>query len=123
MKLSHAVRLRPVAQGPGRPAKPTEFDDATLKAARRALLEAARELRLPRVRYPASTRREPKRTLDAPRYLDVAVLALELSQAMERLAGDHIGLARELDKVTWEDVGAAFGISMQSAHHRFREQS
>jgi hypothetical protein len=112
-----------MARGPGRPAKPTEFDEATLKAARRVLLDVARELRLPRVRYPASTRREPERTVEAPRHLDVAVLALELSQVMERLAGEHVALARELDKVTWEDVGAAFGISMQSAHHRFRELS
>jgi hypothetical protein len=95
----------------------------TLKAARRALLDVARALRLPRVRYPASTRREPNRTVELPRHLDVAVLALELSQAMERLAGEHVTLARDLDRVTWEDVGAAFGISMQSAHHRFREPS
>ena len=112
-----------MAQGPGRPAKPTEFDEATLKAARRALLDAASELRLPRVRYPASTRRGPKRTVEAPRHLDVAVLALELSHVMERLAGEHVALARELDNVTWEDVGVAFGISMQSAHHRFWEPS
>ena len=112
-----------MAQGPGRPAKPTEFDEATLKAARRALVDVARELRLPRVRYPASTRREPERTVEAARHLDVAVLALKLSQVMERLAGEHVALARELDKVTWEDVGAAFGISMQSAHHRFRKPS
>jgi hypothetical protein len=112
-----------MAQGPGRPPKPTKFDDATLKAARRALFDVARGLRLPRVRYPASTRREPKRAVEAPRHLDVAVLALELSQVMERLAGEHVALARELDEVTWGDVGVAFGISMQSAHHRFRERS
>ena len=86
-------------------------------------LEVARELRLPRERYPASTRREPNRTVELPRHLDVAVLALELSQALESLAGEHVTLARELDKVTWEDVGSAFEISMQSAHHRFREVS
>jgi hypothetical protein len=112
-----------MARGPGRPAKPTIFDEATLKSARRALLDAAGELRLPRVRYPASTRREPERTVEAPRHLNLAVLALELSHVMERLAGEHVALARELDQVTWEDVGAAFGISMQSAHHRFRESS
>ena len=67
------------------------------------LLDVARELRLPRVRYSASTRREPERTVEAARHLDVAVLALELSQVMERLAGEHVALARELDKVTWED--------------------
>ena len=112
-----------MARGPGRPSKQTEFDEATLTAARRALLDAARALGLPRVRYPASTRREPKRTTAQPRHLDVAVLALTLSQAMEWLAGEHVGQARVLDDMTWEDVGAAFGISMQSAHHRFREPS
>jgi hypothetical protein len=112
-----------MTRGPGRPSKKTEFDDATLKAARRALLEVARELRLPRKRYPVSTRREPNRTVELPRHLDIAVLALELSQALESLAGEHVTLARELDKVTWEDVGSAFEISMQSAHHRFRELS
>ena len=55
-------------------------------------------------------------------YLDLAVLAIELSQAMEWIAGEHVALARELDGVTWEDVGEAFGISMQSAHHRFRDR-
>jgi hypothetical protein len=112
-----------MARGPGRPSKQTEFDAATLRTARRALLDVARELRLPRVRYPTSTRREPNRTVELPRHLDVAVLALELSQAMEWLAGEHVSLSRELDEVTWEDVGGAFGISMQSAHHRFRESS
>ena len=112
-----------MARGPGRPSKQTEFEEATLKAARRALLDAARALRLPRMRYPASTRSEPKRTTAQPRHMDVAVLALKLSQAMDWLAGEHVALARVLDGVTWEDVGDAFGISMQSAHHRFREAS
>jgi hypothetical protein len=34
------------------------------------------------------------------RHLDVAVLALELSKAMEWLAGEHVALARQLDGVT-----------------------
>jgi hypothetical protein len=87
------------------------------------LPEAARELRPPRTSYPAPTRREPNRTITQPRHLDLAVLAIELSQAMEWIAGEHVALARELDKLTWEDVGEAFGISMQSAHHRFRHRS
>jgi hypothetical protein len=102
---------------------PTTFDEATLRAARRALLEVAGELRLPRTRYPVRTRRETKRTVVKPRHLDVAVLAIELSQAMEWIAGEHVALARELNGSTWEDVGEAFGISMQSAHHRFRGRS
>jgi|SRR5205809_5646522 len=112
-----------MARGPGRPTRPTDFDEATLRAARRALLEAARELRLPKTRYPVPTRREPRRTIAQPRHLDLAVLAIELSQAMEWIAGEHVALARALDGSTWEDVGEAFGISMQSAHHRFRGRS
>jgi hypothetical protein len=112
-----------MARGPGRPTKPTDFDEATLTAARRALLRVARDVRLPQTRYPVPTRREPKRTVAQPRHLDVAVLAIELSQAMEWIAGEHVAMARELDGVTWEEVGEAFGISMQSAHHRFRERS
>jgi hypothetical protein len=112
-----------MARGPGRPAKPTSFDEAALTAARSALLDVARELRLPRVRYPAPTRREPNRTNTQPKHLDLAVLAIELSQALEWIASEHVALARELDEVTWEDVGEAFGISMQSAHHRFRGRS
>ena len=112
-----------MARMAGRPSKPTQFDEATLQAARGALLDAARELRLPRVRYPAGTRRDPHRTVLQPRHLDVGVLALELSQALEWIAGEHVALARELDGSTWEDVGGAFGVSMQSAHHRFRDQS
>ena len=112
-----------MARGPGRPSKPTDFDEATLTAARHALLEVARELRLPQTRYPAPTRREPNRTIAQPKHLDLAVLAIELSQALEWIAGEHVALARELDGVTWEDAGDAFGISMQSAHHRFRDRS
>lgn len=112
-----------MARGPGHPSKPTEFDPSTLKAARRALLEVAHEVRLPETRYSSPTRREPRRTTAQPRHLDLAVLAIELGQAMERIAGEHVAQARELDGATWEDVGAAFGTSMQSAHARFRGSS
>ena len=105
---------------PGRPPKQTEFDEPTLRAARRALLEIAREVRLPRVQYPASTRREPQRRVLQPRHLDLAALALEIGQAMERIAGEHVEQARELDRATWERVGEVLGVSMQSAHARFR---
>ena len=52
--------------------------------------------------------------------LDLAVRAVRLSQALELVAAEQVVLARELDDVTWEDVGRAFGISTQSAHSRFR---
>lgn len=54
-----------------------------------------------------------------PRNLDLAVLALELSQVMEAVAAEHVMSARQDDGATWEDVGAAFGVTMQSAHARF----
>src|SRR4051812_31395800 len=112
-----------MASGAGRPPKQTEFDKTTLTAARTALLDAARDLRLPVVRYPAPTRREPDRTVLQARHLDLAVLALELSQAIAWVAGEHVAQAREVDGATGEDVGEAFGITSQSAHHRFRDQS
>ena len=58
-----------------------------------------------------------------PRHLDLAVLAVELSQAIVWVAGEHVAQACERDGVTWEDVGEAFRITSQSAHHRFRDQS
>jgi hypothetical protein len=111
-----------MAKGPGRPPRPTEFDEATLAAARSALLDAGRQLRLPQVRTPSPTRREPNRTVLAPRPLDLAVLALELGQALEAVAAEHVSRARD-GGVTWEQVGEAFGITMQSAHSRFRALS
>lgn len=69
------------------------------------------------------TRREPNRTVLAPRHLDLAVLAVELGQAMEAIAAEHVTKARESDDVTWEQVGEAFGVTMQSAHARFRTPS
>jgi hypothetical protein len=103
----------------GRPPKLTEFDDATVRAARRGLHEIARELHLPRARQAAPTARDRNRTVLQPRPLDLAVLALELSQVMEVLAAECVERARELDGATWEDVGAALGVTMQSAHARF----
>ena len=108
---------------PGRPPKPTEFDETTLRAARRALLEIAREVRLTRVRQAAPTRREPQRTVLQPQPLDLAALALEVGQAMELIAGEHVAQARERDGATWEQVGETLGVSMQSAHARFRSHS
>src|SRR6476469_5861256 len=123
LKLMTVARLNVMARQAGRPPKQTKFDKAILTAARTALLDAARELRLPLERYPIPTRREPDRTVIQPRHLDIAVLALELTQAIAWIAGEHVAKARELDGVTWEDVGDAFGVTSQSAHHRFRDQS
>ncbi|MGE3356537.1 MAG: hypothetical protein AB7O92_07930 [Acidimicrobiia bacterium] len=44
---------------------------------------------------------------------------MEAQEALEVLAAREIALARDQDGLTWEQVGDAFGISTQSAHHRF----
>lgn len=54
------------------------------------------------------------------RRLRVAVAARALADAADRLARVEVLAARELDGATWEQVGAAFGVSRQSAHERFR---
>ena len=53
----------------------------------------------------------------------LAVLALRARDALELLAAEHVNRARELNGVTWEQVGERFDISMQSAHSRFRPRS
>ncbi|MGH9157669.1 MAG: hypothetical protein ACRD1K_17950 [Acidimicrobiales bacterium] len=53
-------------------------------------------------------------------HLDRAVAALALSQAAERYARAEVLAARELDGSSWADVGAALGVSRQTAHERFR---
>lgn len=61
-----------------------------------------------------------KRQGDGESHLRIAVAALGIAQAAERLARAEIIAARELDGVTWEEVGAALGVSRQTAHERFR---
>ncbi len=53
----------------------------------------------------------------------LAVLALEAQEALEVLAAREVALARDQDEMTWEQVGDAFGISTQSAHHRFAHKA
>jgi hypothetical protein len=110
-----------MSRGPGHPRKVTKVDRRTMRAARRALLDVAAELRLPRGSYPSSER--SSRLAVQPRPLALAVLAVKLAQALELIAADEVERARELDGVTWEQVGEAFGVSMQSAHARFRRRS
>jgi hypothetical protein len=54
-----------------------------------------------------------------PQPLDLAVLAIAAQEALEVLAAREVASAREQGDVTWQQVGGAFGISTQSAHHRF----
>lgn len=61
------------------------------------------------------------REVDAgSQHLLLAVTAARLAAAADRVAHAHVTLAREIDGVTWEQVGEAFGTSRQSAHERFR---
>ncbi|MEO8698016.1 MAG: hypothetical protein ABI658_31235 [Acidimicrobiales bacterium] len=90
-------------------------------AARDALSDIARELGTPRGRYPAPGRSTGLTT--QPRPLDLAVLAVRVSQALELVAAEEIERARQLEGTTWEEVGEAFGVSMQSAYSRFRQRS
>ena len=53
------------------------------------------------------------------RPLALAKLAIEAQEALEVLAAQEVAAARELEGSTWEQVGEVFGISTQSAHHRF----
>jgi hypothetical protein len=38
------------------------------------------------------------------------------------LAARKVAFARDRDEATWEQVGNTFGISTQSAHHRFAKK-
>ena len=90
-------------------------------AVRGALLDVARELRLPRRRYRVSKR--SKRLVLQPPPLDLAVLAVKVAQALELVAVEQVARARELDGASWAQVGEAFGVSVQSAHSRFHRGS
>ena len=66
---------------------------------------------------------EHRARLDQPEPLALAVLALQAQEALEVLAAREVALARDQDELTWEQVGEAFGISTQSAHHRFARKA
>jgi hypothetical protein len=97
------------------------MDRRTMRVAKRVLSEAAQEFRLPAGLYPAAS--GSRRLTAQPRPLALAVLAIQLGRALELLATEEVERAREFDGVTWEQVGEAFGVSMQSAHARFRRRS
>ncbi|MGD9693902.1 MAG: hypothetical protein AB7O92_08330 [Acidimicrobiia bacterium] len=107
-----------MARRPGRPPNPTTIDDATMRVVRSALVDIARELGVPRGRFPDPD--DPGRLKTQPEPLELAVLALRARDALELLAAENVNRARELNGVTWEQVGERFDISMQSAHSRFR---
>jgi len=51
--------------------------------------------------------------------LDRAAAALAVSRAARRLADDHVAEARRQGQ-TWAAIGAALGVSRQTAFERFR---
>lgn len=64
--------------------------------------------------------RQPRQDeTDSPHLLR-AVTAARLAAAADRLAHQHVALARNQEGATWEQVGEAFGTTKQSAHERFR---
>lgn len=104
----------------GRPPRPTRIDPGLLDASQRALLALGKDVGVPTGRYPdPATRRARSR----PKPLALAKLAIEAQEALEVLAAREVALAREHDGLTWEQVGAAFDISAQSAHHRFANKT
>ena len=48
-----------------------------------------------------------------------ALLMARIEEAARELCGELVRDARAQDRLTWMDVGKAFGITMQSAHWRF----
>src|SRR4051812_17783908 len=53
--------------------------------------------------------------------LERATLALRVADAADRVARTTIEAARAIDGASWTDVGAALGVTRQTAHERFRD--
>ena len=109
-----------MARGVGRPPRPRSIDPELLEATHRALLRLGKDLDLPTGRYVDPT---TGRSRGRPKPIALAVLALEAQEALEVLAASEVALARDQDGLTWEQVGGEFGISSQSAHHRFAKKA
>ena len=105
-----------MSRGVGRPPRPRSIEPRLLESTHGLLLQLGKDLGLPTVQYVDSGSGRARRR---PRPLDLAVLAVEAQEALEVHAAREVALAREQDGLTWEQVGDAFGISTQSAHHRF----
>ena len=105
-----------MARSAGRPARPRSIDPSLLDATSRALSQLGKYLGIA-----TELRRDPgsQRARRRPRPLELAKLAIDAQEALEVLAAREVALAREQDGLTWEQVGQAFGISTQAAHHRF----
>lgn len=55
----------------------------------------------------------------APSYLEMAVLADEISQKLHELARAMIVASRDTERSSWADVGDAFGVTRQAAMRRW----
>ena len=53
--------------------------------------------------------------------LERASLALRVADAADRVARTNVDAARAVDGASWTDVGAALGVTRQTAHERFRD--
>lgn len=100
-----------------KPEEGTAYD-----AARHVVLELARSLDRP-TDLPVAPRRRKTSEVTEPSHLSLAVLAEQVVGAAERLTRESVARAREVDGVTWEEVGRAFGITRQAAHERFSRSS
>ncbi len=105
-----------MARSVGRPPRPTSIDPDLLEATSRALFQLGRDLAVPVGRYPDD---ETGKARTRPKPLALAVVALQAQEALEVVAAREVRFARNHDGLTWDQVGEAFGISAQSAHHRF----
>lgn len=52
--------------------------------------------------------------------LERAAVLLRIAEAADRLARAEVTTAREQDGASWAEVGAALGVSRQTAHERYR---
>jgi hypothetical protein len=109
-----------MSRGAGRPARPETIDPELLEATRKALTQLGRDLAVPKGRYtdPMTGRQRTR-----PKPLELAVLAIQAQEALEVLAAQEVAFARDHDGTTWEQVGHAFDITMQAAHHRFVDKA
>ena len=62
-------------------------------------------------------------TTSSPTYLEMATIADRVSVQLHELARCLVAAARLDEKVTWADVGVAFGVTRQAALRRWSMSS
>lgn len=58
---------------------------------------------------------------DAPSYLEMAVLADQISQQLTELTRMLVNAARAKENAKWSTVGEAFGVTRQAAMRRWTD--